>query len=415
MSDSLEKKLKKAKIDMILNQPFFAIITLGLPVNENCEIPCAMATDGLSIVYNPNLLEDSSKEDLIYYFAHEVSHIIYLHHLRRGNRNVMVVTCGNRTCKETSCKRQAQKCSNGKYEEQQYSLWNVATDLTINGLLKDAGFDISSGIYDKEYAHNSAEKNYELLLKKTPESKESPVFIPSPKNRGDVIEPKIMNESERVLIEAKTKEMLKKAVEAATNAGKLPDAIERYTKNIFEHRINWKEAIAQFVSKHSKNDYNWSKRSRRYQDFYLPSLKSPEVGKMVVAIDTSGSLTTKDLEEIDSEIYGIMATYEGIELTVIYCDSKVNRVDHFDSYDVVKLRKVGGGGTDYVPAFREVEKLEEEPVLFLYFTDGYCNTFPKKIPDYPVMWILTYRNGSFKPPFGESVFIHSSQEEQEWS
>ncbi|MCK4653767.1 MAG: hypothetical protein KAU01_04920 [Candidatus Cloacimonetes bacterium] len=41
------------------------------------------------------------------------------------------------------------------------------------------------------------------------------------------------------------------------------------------------------------------------------------------------------------------------------------------------------------------------PSCAIYFTDGYCDSFPDSL-DYPVLWILTDKT-NFKPPFGEVI------------
>jgi predicted metal-dependent peptidase len=43
------------------------------------------------------------------------------------------------------------------------------------------------------------------------------------------------------------------------------------------------------------------------------------------------------------------------------------------------------------------------PSCVIYFTDGYCDSFPEP-PDYPTLWILTDK-ANFQPPFGEVIHI----------
>ena len=51
-----------------------------------------------------------------------------------------------------------------------------------------------------------------------------------------------------------------------------------------------------------------------------------------------------------------------------------------------------------------MEKEGIEPECVVYLTDGYCDTFPEKEPDFPVLWILT-EDHDFNPPFGEVICI----------
>ncbi|MCK4694703.1 MAG: hypothetical protein KAT74_03020, partial [Candidatus Cloacimonetes bacterium] len=86
----------------------------------------------------------------------------------------------------------------------------------------------------------------------------------------------------------------------------------------------------------------------------------------------------------------------------IYVDSKVANVETIDIYDF-QLHAKGGGGTDFKPGFEYIEKEAIMPSCTIYFTDGYCDSFPDS-PDYSVLWILTGKAG-FTPPFGEVIHM----------
>ena len=43
------------------------------------------------------------------------------------------------------------------------------------------------------------------------------------------------------------------------------------------------------------------------------------------------------------------------------------------------------------------------PFCVIYFTDGYCDSFPE-VPEYPTLWILTDK-ANFQPPFGEVIHM----------
>ena len=47
----------------------------------------------------------------------------------------------------------------------------------------------------------------------------------------------------------------------------------------------------------------------------------------------------------------------------------------------------GGGGTDFRPFFKEMEKPGHDGALLIYFTDGY-GTFPDNAPQQELLWIL---------------------------
>jgi predicted metal-dependent peptidase len=85
------------------------------------------------------------------------------------------------------------------------------------------------------------------------------------------------------------------------------------------------------------------------------------------------------------------------KLTVVECDAAVHRVyalvrtpDHF----------VGGGDTDFGPAFDEAQGARAfEGVV--YFTDG-KGDLPEASPAVPTLWVLTHED-PFEPGFGSIV------------
>ena len=71
------------------------------------------------------------------------------------------------------------------------------------------------------------------------------------------------------------------------------------------------------------------------QGLYLPSRTSEGAGEIAVAIDTSGSIGQKELDEFASEVQGIIKDVRPSKLYVIYCDAQINHVDTFAPEDDV--------------------------------------------------------------------------------
>ncbi|MCK5050820.1 MAG: hypothetical protein KAS53_03700 [Candidatus Cloacimonetes bacterium] len=135
---------------------------------------------------------------------------------------------------------------------------------------------------------------------------------------------------------------------------------------------------------------------------YLPSLNTPTLGTIVVIVDTSGSVSQKELDTFASELHAILSIYPGTEIRVIYVDTKVAHTQTIDIYDF-KLHAKGGGGTDFKPGFEYIEQEAVMPSCVIYFTDGWCDSFPKE-PDYPTLWISIDRV-NFAPSFGEVIYM----------
>ena len=124
-------RIQKARNSLILDHPFFGSLLFRLKGRE-CRSIQTMATDGVSIYYNPEFVETLSTATLAGTLAHEVMHPALHHHVRRSGRDP---------------KR-----------------WNVACDFAINPLLVDAGLSLPDGVLiDNRFRGMSAEQIYNLL------------------------------------------------------------------------------------------------------------------------------------------------------------------------------------------------------------------------------------------------------------
>ena len=129
----------------------------------------------------------------------------------------------------------------------------------------------------------------------------------------------------------------------------------------------------------------------------MPSLKNEKIGNVVVAIDTSGSISDDDISQFVSELKKISNLVE--EVTVITCDCQIHetvKVRHFSEI-LSKIQMKGGGGTSFKPVFDKIAE-GQVPQLLVYLTDTYGD-YPEKKPTYPVLWMSTVAEPQ-KPPFG---------------
>ncbi len=125
------------------------------------------------------------------------------------------------------------------------------------------------------------------------------------------------------------------------------------------------------------------------------------MGRLIIAVDTSGSIDDHLLAEFQAETQAALDEAQPESLQVIYCDSHVHRIDEFHPGDVVEFHPCGGGGTAFEPVFEAIEQSEEStpPAALIYLTDGH-GSFPEQEPDYPVLWASTDKE---EYPFGQVV------------
>lgn len=374
-------KVTKAKVQLILSQPFFATLALSMKFIEDNTIETA-CTDGESIRYNSEFINSLDVEKTKGLIAHEVMHVASLHHTRRNGRDA--------------------------------DKWNIACDYAINQLLKDSGFTLpEGGLINPAYKNKSSEEIYKLLPDQ-PKDKNNQGNGNSgggknsdPGKCGGVSDAPAKTQTEMQQKEAEAKQLVAQAATVARQQGKLPAHLERLIGEVMQARVNWKDVLNNFITEITRNDYTFSFPSKRYlsQGLYLPSLRSIEKGKFIFIVDTSGSVWSyvQLLESIFSEMQSILSEIAET-ITVYYVDTKIHGEPiEYESDEMLNMNPIGGGGTDFKPAFDHITKNGIEAAAIVYFTDGYCNSFPTD-PGIPTLW-ATYENKNFSPPFGEVVKI----------
>lgn len=379
MKDTAANLMTKAKVQLILDQPFYAMQALRLEFSANPAATKTAVTDGKHLYYNPAFIETLSVDEIKGLIAHEVTHVASLHHTRRQGRDM---------------KR-----------------WNMACDYAINPLIEASGLKLPpGGLTDSQFTGKSAEEIFSMLPPPPDDQDQDgdDEGTPDPGKCGGVQDAPVKSESERTQEEAEVKQSLAQAAAIAKQQGNLPAHLERLINDILAPAVNWREVLARFCDQITRSDYTWTKPNPRYlhAGLYMPALQSLEVGKFVLLVDTSGSVDEDLLKQFAGEISEIAEAWN-VGFTVLHVDTEVNHVQEFEAGDTIEPH--GGGGTDFRPGFDWIADQDTNPAAVVYFTDGYCNSFPQHAPDYPVLWgVYGPMARDFIPPFGEVVPILSN-------
>ena len=132
-----------------------------------------------------------------------------------------------------------------------------------------------------------------------------------------------------------------------------------------------------------------------------------KVLKIVVAIDTSGSMSNQDIAKVMGEIFDILAARKH-ELTVIECDARVQRVYRARNRDSVKDKVAGRGGTLFTPVIEHInEDKYFRDALLIYFTDGFGEKNIPRPRTYRNLWVVlgNEKNLSLKEPYGAVIAL----------
>lgn len=150
----------------------------------------------------------------------------------------------------------------------------------------------------------------------------------------------------------------------------------------------------------AKNDYSWKRPNKRFMpEFYMPSMHSERLEHLTFAIDTSGSVTKKDMVAMLTEINYIQDVMKPHRMTILDCDTKIHTVYEIDEgQDIMELQFTGGGGTKCGPVIEFCET--NKTTALVYFTDLYMAEYPHPI-DFPLLWIVYNNPNRTKVNIGE--------------
>lgn len=177
------------------------------------------------------------------------------------------------------------------------------------------------------------------------------------------------------------KDMVRKAKEK--NKGNVPADLQQAIEKLFESKVNWKQKLANFcrATINANKKKTRAKRNRRY-GIIEQGRKKDYVAHIGIGLDTSGSMSTEDLQECWAQMHKISKTMN-VKMTVIECDTDCQAVYEFDPNKEFEVK--GRGGTLYQPVLDKAAELKVDGLVFM----GDMGAFDKpEKPKYPLMWAV---------------------------
>lgn len=385
MLKSVEDKLLAARTSLLWDQPFFAALAIQLQVIDATDDPRidTMATDGQRLYVHGPFVESLSKQELIFVLAHEVMHNALQHHIRRQSRDPL--------------------------------LWNIAADYVINGELVETkvGTMPKCGLINARFTGMSAEEVYRILE----EEGVSIGISADPGGCGGVIDG-CSQYDENAIAEAQADIEMKvrqaAAIAKGMMAGTMPAGLKRLIDQLTRPKIDWRSVLRRFIDESTTRDFSWTKPNRRFlhQNLVLPGTIANGLSRLTILFDTSGSVfDRKILTAFASEVNGAFGDGMIDRVTVVYVDTKVQRVEEYEAGDELQMQPQGGGGTVFAEAFEWISTNADDSSAVIVFTDMFIFDLEQlKVPSCPVIWAVHGDSRQFeelasKAPFGESLYL----------
>jgi predicted metal-dependent peptidase len=402
-----EEMVQQARLTLVTEFVFFGSIFLRLRVFEDPTCDTAY-TDGSNLGYNMAYITTLDNQlQVVGLFVHEVLHVALKHHLRLA--------------------------TNKEFQEN-FQKFNRAADYALNPIIeKTAGMEVNPNwLLDMQRWEDEL---VETIFKQLPDDPSNdktkggdqpgngkngaPVSMPGevrPFKNG-----KPVSKAEENIESNKIDQWVQAAGMKSKGVGRFGGNESRLIKKIVTPKVYWGDELQHLLDEMCKNDYTWVRPNVRYirQGIYLPSMGGKKMVDLVIFVDTSGSLSNKQLSQIMSEIRTIVAMFN-VRITVVYWDTRYQHHEEFTPYDVMNfdfaLDARGGGGTNFADCWEWLDEQDDiDPRGIIFFTDCECSRWPEDDPSTKVVWCQVSReNGSFNdsylrymPDYGKRVRVEA--------
>lgn len=399
--NDLPREILQARVKLMLGEPYLASAIARFPVINAVDMDWCdtMATDGYYIYVNPAFCAELASDEIAFVFAHEVMHCVLGHIDRRGTRSP--------------------------------DLWNQAIDYATNLMLVELGLRMpKSGLLDRAFRGMTAEDIYRRLADRAKEqsgkgdvgdasgdsgSQTAPsgwdIHISPDDIHGQAVRAREFPSAEE---RKRLRITITKAMAPALR-GIAPGLFESEIRQARGGDVPWRSLVARFFTGLRRDDYRMFPPNKKHlwRGIYLPSMGAPGPNHIVVAVDTSGSMSDEVLGRVLAELDKLRSVTE-CHLTLIQCDADIQKIDEFDPWSGIsfeRYRFLGRGGTRFEPVFEWIREQSQRSMFqfdaLFYLTDGF-GSFPAKPPPYPVLWIMTEHS---RPdvPFGEVIRMGACQ------
>lgn len=424
MITTIPIEITRARTALILDHPWFGMLVMRMRVQERSDIP-TMATDGTNLYYNRAFMLSLSDAELRGVMAHEVMHCALLHVFRRDSRDSVQwnIACDH-AINPILCKSGFQlpkgALNDARYHglsaEKIYSMLQVQSQGQPQqqpqqpqqqpqgskgqgqpqsgqgqpqGQSKTKGQGKGQG---QGQGTQSGQPQGQGQGTGTGQGQPAPwdiggmldpVPVPQPGQGQGTEQPAPMTESDWQIAASQAERI-------ASVGGRLPGGMADELRESRRTRTDYRSVLQRFIEHSIAQDYSWAKPNRRMlsHGHVLPGVYRENTGELVIAVDTSGSVGRRMLDQFAADITHVIGTFRPSKVHVLYCDTSVFHAAEFEPDSEFEFApKISSGGTQFQPVFDWVAEQEIEPRALIYCTDLECSDSPNE-PDYPVLWAV---------------------------
>lgn len=399
MKYTKQESLAKASKELMLKEPFYGLFLIGLNKLWSKKVPTAGVSKhniNFQLAINEEFWESLSPEHHIGLLKHELLHIAFFH-----------LTMHN-------------DFANKK-------LANIAMDLEINQYidrmyLPDGGCTIDNEMFapmnlpakagcrvyydllQQQLDQGNGTSDFEKMMKAMEQGQQTygdgnPVPDHSTWDEFDDL-----SDAEKKLIQKQVEHQLKEVAEQIEKSrGNIPGEMKGLLDKLNSKeppKFDWKAYLRRFTGGSQKVFTKKLRRkfNKRFED--NPGLKIKHRKHILVAVDTSGSVSDKEVQEFFHEIDHINKT--GAEITIVQCDTHIRHIGPYKAGDKIEIH--GRGGTYFDPVLELYNENQDKYTCLVYLTDGECDCHVK--PRGKMLWVISTRGSINKDLPGPQIKLN---------
>ncbi len=380
------QSISQTSIELLLSEPFYGHFLMTLPKSfskRTNTLAVHLEQQSIQLFINEQYWSTLNKSHRYGLLKHEALHIIFKHFIKQKHYS-------NKT------------------------LFNLAADLVVNQYIQSdqlpkdeillENFRYLETMYGiKLEAYQDVDYYYQQLklFLKTKEqftTSSVPDFFTSILKKQNSPSKRHLfwkhldhaQEGERKIIDYQANRIIKENIHKVNhrydNFGNLPQALSEKMNLIlksFQPQFDWRRLLRLFANSGNRTIIKNTIRrpSKRYAT--VPGIKVKKRQRLLIAIDTSGSLQDKDLNTFFSEVLFIWR--QGADIQIVECDNTLKASYSYQGQSPSIIH--GRGSTDFDAAIKYANEIHN-PDALIYFTDGFGSapTLPVR---YPVLWLIT--------------------------
>lgn len=375
-------KIERCYKKMLIEKPFYGLFLLGLSkvIDRSVDTACVRKRGiNCELVINPDYWDSQDDTQQMNLLCHEVYHIVFQHMFLWDsfpNKEVLGL---------------AADCEVNSYLNNLDNSW-VTPSIWNLPLRQGTKFYYEEIIKQSQQQSNNENSysNNDNLKTKDDHSQWGKDFHEC-------------SDAEKQLIQNQINNQIKTAAEQTIKMrGTIPAELQEIVNELLKPKpriFDWKLYFRRMLG--SIYDIN-IKKTRRKESIRFPEsagIKHKKKVSILVAVDTSGSVSNEELKDFFNEITYIYKA--GARITILECDARISANYEYTGKWTGKVH--GRGGTDFQPVIDYYRNNKKDYAALVYFTDGECR-IPKNVP-MDTIWVITSEGDHNKEYPGRTLFI----------